>query len=207
MNAHRGLGISAAVEGIVDEAVLRRIVEDQGATLSRVYGKTGKGDVLRRLGAYNHAARFSPWIVVLDLDNDGECAPPYRLGILQAPSNLMCLRIAVREVETWLLADRQRIARFLSIPVSRLPQNPESIANPKQTMVNLARQSRRRAIREDMVPRPGGGREVGPAYTSQLIEFVQTVWHPGAATLRSESLRRCRGSLQELIRRATLEAN
>jgi hypothetical protein len=36
-------------------------------------------------------------------------------------------------------------------------------------VVELARYSRRRDIREDMVPRPGSGRSVGAAYTSRLI--------------------------------------
>jgi hypothetical protein len=34
---------TAAVEGLTDEAVLRRLIEVSGATLGPVYGKHGKG--------------------------------------------------------------------------------------------------------------------------------------------------------------------
>ncbi len=60
------------------------------------------------------------------------------------PAPYMCFRVAVREVEAWLLADREQIARFLSIARSRVPQSPETLDNPKQRLVELARHSRRR---------------------------------------------------------------
>lgn len=195
------VSFSAAVEGLGDEAILLRIVEGLGATLSRVYGKSGKQDVVRKIRAYNSAARFSPWIVLLDLDNNAECAPPFRQAQLPIPSAQMVLRIAVREVEAWLLADREHLAQFLSVSVSRIPQDPEGVVDPKQEMVNLARQSRKRAIREDMVPRPGSGRSVGPAYTSRMIEFAQTTWNPLVAEQRAASLLKCRRRVLELIQR------
>lgn len=108
----------------------------------------------------------------------------------------------MRQIEAWLFADRERLARFLSVASSRIPQDPESLDNPKQTMVNLARQSRRRQIIEDMVPRPNSGRNVGPAYTSRLIEFVQDAtngWNPGVASRLSDSLNRCLRCLHQLV--------
>ncbi|HEY7320113.1 MAG TPA: hypothetical protein VIE89_21300, partial [Candidatus Binatia bacterium] len=50
----------------------------------------------------------------------------------------MCFRVAVREVEAWLLADRERISRFLSVPLSRIPTNPEGERDAKEVMVSLA---------------------------------------------------------------------
>jgi hypothetical protein len=58
-------------------------------------------------------------------------------------------------------------------------------------VVQLVGQSRRREIREDMIPRPGSGRQVGPAYHSRLIEFVEKHWQPEVAARFSDSLRRC----------------
>jgi hypothetical protein len=61
-------------------------------------------------------------------------------------------------------------------------------------MVTLAGKSRRRAVREDMVPNPGSGQSVGPAYTSRMIEFIQdrdAGWRPDIAVTNSDSLRRC----------------
>jgi hypothetical protein len=119
----------------------------------------------------------------------------------------MCFRIAVRTIEAWLLADNQSIARFLSVAVSHVPSFPEMLDDPKQFMVDLAQRSRRRDIRESMVPRPGSGRKVGPLYTSQLIEFVQTKWKPETAAHKSNSLRRCRKRLHGLVRNQTDESS
>ena len=182
--------VNAAVEGIVDAAVVRRLLENSYLTLGEVYGKQGKGHLIRKIDAYNLAARFTPWIVLMDLDRDNECAPPFRISMLPDPAPYLCFRIAVRSVEAWLLADRDNISRFLGVPVSRIPDDPESLDNPKETMVNIARQSRRRNIREGMAPRPGSGRTTGPAYSSQIIEFASKYWQPTAASRRADSLKR-----------------
>jgi len=146
--------------------------------------------------------RFAPWIILIDLDDDDDCAPPYRKSCLPRPAPYMCFRVAVREIESWLLADRERLAKFLSVRVSRIPLDLEKLDSPKSTMVEIARHSRRRGIREDMVPRPGSGRKVGPAYTSQLIEFAgdsKRGWRPTVAAKTSDSLNRCVRCLLRLI--------
>ena len=198
--------VSGAVEGLLDEAVLRRLVLYVGATPTSVYGKTGKQRLLQQLNGYNQAAQQAPWLVLVDLDDDAECAPPYKAHCLPEPATRMCFRIAVREIEAWLLADRDRLAQFLSINVARIPQSPEEIPNPKRMMVQLARASRRRGVREDMVPRPESGRDVGPVYTGRLIEFVTNTrsgWRPTVAARSSNSLMSCLQRLQELLQRAS----
>jgi len=185
--------ITAAVEGNVDEAVVRRLIEHVGGTPGPVYGRNGKDHLRQRIANYNQAARLSPWVVLVDLDHDAECAPPLRSAWLPTLSPYLCLRVAVRQVEAWLLADRERFAKFLSVSTSRIPHNPESVEHPKNKLVEIARYSRRRDIREDMVPRPGSGRSVGPAYTARLIEFViseRTGWRPEVAARYSDSLNR-----------------
>jgi hypothetical protein len=193
------IAFSAAVEGPTDEAVLRRIVEHLGATLGAVYGKTGKATLLKQLRSYNQAAQFWPWIVLVDLDQDAECAPPARVEWLSDPAPLMCFRIAVREVESWLLADRETLADFLGVALSRIPTSPEKLDDPKAALVNLARASRRRDIRVDMVPRPESGRSEGPAYTSRLIEYAQGSWRPDIAAEHADSLQRLCGRLATLM--------
>ena len=197
--------VTGAVEGDVDEAVLRRLVEHVGAMPGPVHGKNGKTYLQQRLGGYNQAAQLSPWVVLVDLDHDADCAPPFRASWLPNPAPYMCFRVAVRMVEAWLLADRERLSRFLSVHASQVPLNPEAVDDPKQSMVDLARQSRRREIREDMVPRPGSGRTVGPAYTSRLIEFVLEGtfgWRPEVAAKLSDSLDRCLDCLRRLVKGA-----
>lgn len=192
--------VSGAVEGDLDEAVLRRLVEEEGAILNRLYGRKGKQHLKQRLTGYNKAAHRFRWVVLMDLDRDFDCAPPLRAECLPSPARYMCFRIAVRMIETWLLADSQSLAQFLSVAISQVPSFPEMLDNPKHSMVELARRSRRREIREGMVPRPGSGRKVGSLYTSQLIEFVRTQWDPKVAAGKSDSLRRCRERIRELVR-------
>ena len=100
-----GIPISAAVEGDIDEAVLRRIVACAGGTVGTVYGKKGRLHLQRKISAFNQAAQRWPWVVLADLDNDPRCAPLLVAEWLPSPAQHMCLRIAVREIESWLLAD------------------------------------------------------------------------------------------------------
>jgi len=191
--------VSAAVEGLLDEAVAKRLIVQAGASPGSIYGKNGKGTLRSRIAGYNNAARHALWLVIVDLDNDAPCAPEFRQTWLPSPAQHLCFRIAVHEIESWLLADKEQLARFLSVPVARVPNTPEDLADPKKEMVGVASSSRSRPIREDMVPRPGSGRSVGPAYTSRLIEFTQSRWRPMIARRYSESLRGAMDCLGQLV--------
>jgi len=198
----RPITITGAVEGDLDEAVIRRLIEHVGSTPGPIHGRNGKAHLRQRLAGYNRAAGVSPWVVLVDLNHEEECAPPLRAKWLPNPAPYMCFRVAVRMVEAWLLADRERLSHFLAVDARRLPLNPEAIENPKHAMVELAQLSRRREIRLDMTPRPGSGRLVGPAYTSRLIEFVAgpaASWRPDAAAKVSDSLDRCLRSLRQFV--------
>jgi len=193
--------ISAVVEGDVDEAVLSKIVEGSGVTLAGVFGRTGKQHIYQRLKAYNKAAQFSPWIILLDLDHDAPCAPSLVTQHMPQPSNLLSFRIAVRAVESWLLADRKAFAAFLGVRKGKLPESPDLLDDPKGFVVELARNSRRKQFRNEMVPRPRSRKRVGPAYTSRMMEFSLYHWDPVRAQECSESLRRCRAGVLHLVRK------
>lgn len=190
--------ISAAVEGITDEAVVRKLITHVGAEPGTVYGKKGKPHLRSQVDGYNSAARHAPWVVLVDLDHEAGCAPHLCAGWLAAPAPRLCFRVAVRAVEAWLMADTEALARFLSVGRKKVPGDPEGLADPKEALVNLARESRKREIREDMVPRQGSGRAVGPAYASRLIEFVSSHWRPAEAADRADSLRRAIACLERL---------
>jgi hypothetical protein len=137
-------------------------------------------------------------VVIVDLDTDEDCAPLLCRHWLARPAPGMCFRVAVREVESWLLADRAAFSRFMGVPQARIPLSPDTEPDPKRTIVDLARASRYGAISEDMVPRPGAGRDVGPAYTSRLAEFASANWRPEDAARNSDSLARCIRRLAEM---------
>jgi len=193
--------ITGAVEGDLDGVVLERIVRHVGREPGPVYGRKGKLQLLTSLGGYNNAARFAPWLVLIDLDRDCDCPPPCRKQWLPEPAPLMCFRIAVRAVEAWLLADRERIAGFLGLSAKRVPTDPDRLSDPKATLIELAKGSRRGAIRQGLVPRPESGRRIGPEYNALLSQFVsdqEQGWRPDVAACESDSLQRCLARLGEL---------
>jgi hypothetical protein len=191
--------VSAVVEGVVDEFVALRLIEEVGGMGGTVYGSKGKPFILNRLAGYNEAARFSAWLVLCDLDGDSECAPDFVANYLPQREPGMCFRIAVREVEAWLLADRESLSEFLSVSPSHIPENPEAVPDPKGEMVAIAARSKRKSVREDMVPRPESGRAVGPAYASRLSEFAVEAWRPEIAATVAPSLMSAIVCLKSLV--------
>ena len=77
--------------------------------------------------------------------------------------------------------------------------DPDYLADPKATVVQLARQSRQPKHRQDLVPRPESRRSVERAYALRLSEFARLRWRPDVAETRSDSLRRTLGCLRRLV--------
>lgn len=187
--------VSVAVEGPTDTEVVSRLFAWLGIGLGTVYGEHGKAYLDGKLGAWNAAAKFAPWLVVRDLDHDADCAPTLVAKLLPAPSPFMCFRVPVRTVDAWLLADRERLASFLVVPVTAVPDDPDSLSDPKREIVNLARTSKRREVRDDLVPHLGMTAKVGPAFGARMIEFARKHWRPSVAVHSSKSLSRAVAAL------------
>lgn len=103
--------VNVLVEGSTDEPVAKRLLKHSGLEVGTVYGRRGKADLLRRLLNYNQAARFTPWFVVVDLDTDSQCPPQALRTWIPDPSTGMRCRIAVRAIESWLMADKENMAQ------------------------------------------------------------------------------------------------
>lgn len=191
--------VTAAVEGPLDEAVARRLIVACGGVPGVVHIKEGKGRLLKRLRGYNAAAEHGPWLVLIDLDDPTADPAERERAWLPDPSRGLCLGVPVTAVEAWLLADRERAARFLRVARSQAPADPEGVPRPKRTVVDVARRSSSAEVRRDLVPREGSGREVGPAYTSRMIEFAAGPWRPDVAKVDSASLRRCMDRLERTL--------
>lgn len=190
--------ISIATEGLDDEAVARKICSVLSISVYSCYPAGGKSKLDLKIKGYNNAAAISPWLVLRDLDSDASCPAELCKQLLSHRSPELLLRIPVKAIESWLLADSTRVASFLKISPSLVPADPEALSNPKQEMVNLARRSRSKAIRASMVPPEGFSVTIGPEYTPQLITFIRQHWDPFQAAKRSESLRRCLDALRKL---------
>ena len=139
--------VTIAVEGPTDVAVVGRVLALAEFEMGPVHGRQGKGWLDKNLNGYNRAAHRVRWVVLRDFDLDAACVPELLERLLPNPGPQMRFRIAVHEVEAWLLADRERAAKFLAVPLSKIPVDPETLAHPKMEMVSLARFSRNRLIR------------------------------------------------------------
>lgn len=189
--------MSAVVEGPSDAVIVERVIQCAGLHVGTAYPQGGKHRLDRQVAGYNNAARFSYWLVVRDLNGDAPCASELVHRILPAPNRLMKLRIAERAAEAWLLADREGIAQFLAISLTRITLNPDVLLDPKVEIVNLAKRSKRRSIREDMVPQQGTTGRVGPGYPGRIIEFARESWRPDVAARQSPSLARCIAAIKQ----------
>jgi hypothetical protein len=192
--------VSLAVEGLLDEKVLRQVIAGVAADRFRVtacYGKRGRDELAKGIPRFNQAAHIQPFIILADLERD-DCAPAVRNTWLPqgAHPNLL-LRIAVRKVESWLAADRQACADFLGVPLTRLPQRADDEPDPKLLIVNLARRSRNRRIRDSLVPAEGSTSLVGKNYAGELTQFILNDWNPLRAQQYSESLARAIRALSD----------
>ncbi|WP_156040496.1 hypothetical protein [Chondromyces apiculatus] len=190
------VAVNIAVEGQSDVPIAMRLLELVGLLAGPPYVSRGKDKLDEKLNAYNHAAKHSRWLVLRDLDRDAPCAPELCRQLLPAPSAHMHLRIAVRASEAWLLGDQENLSRFLKVGTQHIPSEPDALDNPKRALIDVARLSRDRAIKEDMVPQEGTGTSVGPGYTARIIEFSSHHWEPLVAAQQSPSLRRCILALQ-----------
>lgn len=185
--------VNLAVEDAVSEAVLRKALSHtgRGYAVGTVYGKGGFGYLRRTIDGWNRAAAGIPFIVLTDLDNHYRCPAELISDWLAVPlhENLL-FRIAVREVESWILADKKNLAGFLSVPVTTIPDDVELLADPKTVLIGIARKSSARAVRDRIVPRQGSTATVGPDYNGCLIEFVRSNWSPTNAAAHAPSLAR-----------------
>ena len=139
----------------------------------------------------NNLAKASPVLMLTDLDN-GLCAPKLLSEWLKNSRhpNFM-LRVAVREVEAWLLACDQELRKFLSLRKAINFPEPEALKDPKLELLRLADSSPRREVREGIARRdPGGNLLQGPAYNSTLGRFVNDSWDPLFASSKCPSLHR-----------------
>jgi len=189
------LSVNIAVEGDLDEAVLKKVLTSVGIEVANVYGKRGKHNLKENVTRYNQAAHYGRWVVLVDLNNDAECPPPFIASWLPTRNPNLQLRIAVRAVEAWLLAERDEMARFLAVAEKRIPLLPENEEKPKTTLINVARHSRSRTTRTDIVPKDGSTAIQGPGYTTCLIEFVMKYWNPERAASNAPSLKRSLNTL------------
>ena len=118
----------------------------------------------------------------------------------EVPPNFV-FRVSVREVESWIMADRAAFAKFMDVAETNLPEKPDEEPDPKQTLFNLIRSKCRKKCYKEMLPL--SGQHVGVAYNPMLCKFVRALWDTERAAIRSPSLNR---SLSRVIAKLSLAA-
>ncbi len=184
--------IHLAVEDELSEAVLRAILRQSGRSFAvgAVYRQGGFGYLRTTVKGFNYGAKGTPYFLLTDLD-ENECAPTLIREWLTVPlhPNLI-FRVAVHEVEAWILADREAFSHFLGIPTRNIPAEVDSMQGPKGKLISLARASPKRDLKNSLIPRAGSTARVGRDYNGKLSEFVHCNWRLDEAKRLSPSLAR-----------------
>lgn len=191
-----------AVEGWTDEPVAEKIISSVGLVPHHTLTAACKANLDKKLPGLNKSAASMPWLVIRDLDRDDKrfCIPDLRADLLGGHElrPLMCLRFAVRSMESWLMADRDAFVNFFGVRRELLKEEPEALSNPKQYLTSVCARSKKRQIRQGIPPQPGQGRSVGPEYSDLIREFAEDHWDPQRACANAPSLKRALDSLTAL---------
>ena len=192
--------LALATEDAVSEAVGIRLVEDTGSdlTVTQRLRRGGFGYLRSRMRSFCEIARRTPVLLLTDLDR-GNC--PATLiedwSRRETIPEQLLFRVAVRQVESWLLADRDGIARLFKVSIRHLPLDPDALPDAKRSLLQLAQRAPR-AVRENLVAESGAAAAQGLGYNAVLSNFVSTRWDPSRAGHLSNSLARARTRLMEL---------
>jgi len=187
------------VEGDTDLPYVRKLVAEAGFPVTSEVDARGKSAIDRDLAKYNAMARAMPLLVVRDLDDDAPCGGTFVANLRWKPSPWIRFRLAVRELESWVLADAPGLSRFIGVDEKWLPEDPDAEVDPTRSLLTIAERCPAR-IRRRLLPEKGSLALVGPLYEATLIEFGELRWSAARASKRSASLRRARASLRTLAR-------
>lgn len=192
--------VNLATEDELSEAVALRLIAATfgDSKVGLKLGRKGNGYLIKKLPSFRQMAKRGPLLVLTDLDRTA-CAPALISkwsGGEQFSENLL-MRVAVREIEAWLLADRNGAADLLGISPNLIPVDSEQIADPKLFLLNLARKAKRE-VRSELIPAKGAIASQGLGYNRVLSSFISHNWSLENAMLGSASLSKAMLRLQEL---------
>ena len=200
--------VALATEDVLTETMGQRLLDELGPKMQAktLLRKGGNGYLRSRMRNWCQIAQRQPVVVLTDLDRT---ACPAMLvddwfAKLPRPPNLL-LRVAVRQTESWLLADHDAMRKLIG---SRgvLPRRPDDIPNAKEYLLQLAEYAPR-AVRLDLIKVSGSISSQGIGYNARLTDLIKAEWSPERAAQRSPSLERARRRIGELAARVNNDAN
>jgi hypothetical protein len=202
--------IMLAVEDALSEAMAREILfqSSRSFSIGACYRRGGYGYLKNKISGFNQAAKGVPFFVLADLDQYA-CPPDMIADWMNCPPDQVAqwmktnkhpnliFRVAVREVESWVMADREAFALFLGIRRELMPEDTDQLPDAKQFLMGLVRKSRKRDLRTSILPSPRSTAKQGPDYNGPLIGFVQKHWKANQAARHSPSLKRAIRAIAE----------
>ncbi|MCJ7631139.1 hypothetical protein MUP77_01875 [Candidatus Bathyarchaeota archaeon] len=160
----------------------------------------GKGWIKSRIRGLNNAAIGMPYLVLVDLNTSYRCAPELINNWISKGKNTnLLLRVAVTEVESWILASGDVFCKYLGVRSGSIPKLVDHIPNPKEFLISLAKKTRKKNLRIDIVPRDASTAKIGPDYNGRLIRFVTDIWDPYQAAENSGSLKKTIHKLENFV--------
>lgn len=114
------------------------------------------------------------------------------------PHQHFLFRVAVKEIESWILADRNSFAKHMGLKTAKdIPFNTDTINDPKQKIISLAKKGHLKR-NAGIIPDDRTISLIGPEYNSNLISFVISKWNPELAKNHSPSLMKMIGRIKAL---------
>jgi len=131
--------VALATEDVLSEAVGKRLLAciEHPLEPTLYFRQNGFGYLRANMDKWCKVAAHQPVVLLTDLDNH---VCPQELiadwsGALIRPNNLI-FRVAVKEVESWLLADHEAM-RHLIGEKGKLPSEPDNLDDPKKYLLDL----------------------------------------------------------------------
>jgi len=190
-----------ATEDELSEAIGKKLLDEAG--IKPEYGvhllrRQGNGYLRSRMKNWKQMAQHFHLLILTDLDqhNCPLALVENWLGEDFRCPDGMLLRIAVRQIESWALADHEAMRKLIGRR-GRLPRAPDDLPDSKLSLLRLAA-SAPKAVREELLAKEGAVARQGLGYNRRMVSWVTEVWNPARAASRSESLARAREAIRKL---------
>lgn len=184
------MDVVIATEDDLSEVVLRKILFDISVdyNVHTSLGKVGFGYLKQKIVSFNKMAKFMPVIVLADLDRAESREALLESWLPGEKSDGLVFAVAVREVESWIMADSESFSDFLGVSKTVIPRAPDSIEKAKWKLLEVVGRSTKRTIKDEILPKRGSTSPVGLGYNENLSKYVLESWSLERARAASPSL-------------------
>jgi hypothetical protein len=182
--------INLIYEDVLQKVVVEKAISvcfNEKFSIYNYYPGRGFGWIKNNINAFNYAAKYETFLAVVDLDRDICPLRKIQDWFNYPPNENLLFRIAVKEVESWIIADTLNFSKFLKLRESLLIKNVDNIKDPKQYIFDLIHKSNKRYLKS-ICPEQNG--RIGPDYNEKLSRFVNSSWDPFLAMKNSPSFKR-----------------